>query len=166
MGRFSTSPSHGGTAVLLGGGLLCVMVATGCVTGGQHKGASPQNSYLTSDTRHSIRLSVEARNEHRAAILQHLQTVQAIVNAFVDEDFEAAQSLTSSHLSFFVHRQIMAQQDPANFPPTYLAMATAHREAAQKLARVIPSKDLKRILPSFNNFLKACVACHLEYQIG
>jgi hypothetical protein len=42
----------------------------------------------------------------------------------------------------------------------------AHREAAEELARVIPSKDLKRILPPFNNLLKACVACHLEYKVG
>jgi cytochrome c556 len=41
----------------------------------------------------------------------------------------------------------------------------AHHEAAEELARIIPSKDMKQILPRFNNVLKACVACHLEYKV-
>ena len=99
-------------------------------------------------------------------MLQHLETIQAIVNALVEEDYELAQGLTSSHLSFFVHRQVMARQHPENFPPAYHDLAMAHHEAAEELARVIPSKNLKRILPSMNHVLKACVACHLEYKVG
>jgi cytochrome c556 len=41
----------------------------------------------------------------------------------------------------------------------------AHHEAAEELARIIPTKDMKQILPRFNNLLKACVACHLEYKV-
>jgi cytochrome c556 len=41
----------------------------------------------------------------------------------------------------------------------------AHHAAAEKLARIIPTKDLKQILPRFNNVLKACVACHLEFKV-
>ncbi|MEO6306348.1 MAG: cytochrome c [Nitrospiraceae bacterium] len=41
----------------------------------------------------------------------------------------------------------------------------AHHAAAEELARVIPTKDLKQILPQFNNVLKACVACHLEFKV-
>ena len=40
-----------------------------------------------------------------------------------------------------------------------------HHEAAEELALSIPSKDMKQILPRFNNVLKACVACHLEYKV-
>jgi hypothetical protein len=29
----------------------------------------------------------------------------------------------------------------------------------------MPTRDLKQILPRFNNVLKACVACHLEFKI-
>ena len=81
-------------------------------------------------------------------MLQHLETIQAIVNALVEEDFELAKGLTESHLGFFMHRQAMA-----------------HHEAAEELARVMPSKDMKQILPQFNNVLKACVACHLDYKV-
>ena len=41
----------------------------------------------------------------------------------------------------------------------------AHNAAAEELARIIPTKDLKQILPQLNNMLKACVACHLEFNV-
>jgi hypothetical protein len=122
------------------------------------------NPYLTSDTRTSIPLSSSAAQEHRAVMLQHLETIQVIVNALVDEDYELAKGLTESHLGFFMHRQAMALQQPENFPPAYHDLAMAHHEAAEDLARIIPTKDLKQIMPRFNNVLKACVACHLEYK--
>ena len=148
-----------------------LLLTIGCVqsprvTENEHHGESNANPYLTSDTRHAILLSVAAENEHRAAMLLHLETLQAIVNALVEEDYELAQSLTGSHLGFFMHRQAMAKQDPSNFPPRYHDLAIVHHEAAEELARTIPTRDLKRILPPFNNVLKACVACHLEYKLG
>jgi hypothetical protein len=142
------------------------MLAAGCAKDGRHHGESQPNPYLTSDTRYSIPLSSSAGKEHRAVMLQHLETIQVIVNALVDEDYELAQGLTELHLSFFKHRQAMAHQEPEKFPPAYHDLAMAHHESAEELARVIPSKDLKKILPPFNNVLKACVACHLEYKVG
>jgi hypothetical protein len=98
-------------------------------------------------------------------MLQHLETIQVIMNALVEEDYELARGLTESHLGFFMHRQAMAQQHPEQFPPAYHDLAMAHHEAAEELARIIPSKDLKQILPRFNSVLKACVACHLEFKV-
>lgn len=151
--------------LILVGGLLCATVTAGCGDVGQaHKTTRP-NPYLTPDTRHSIPLSSSAGKEHRAVMLQHLETIQVIVNALVEEDYELAQGLTEMHLGFFKHRQAMAHQEPEKFPAAYHDLAMAHHEAAEELARIIPTKDLKRILPSFNNLLKACVACHLEYKV-
>jgi hypothetical protein len=31
--------------------------------------------------------------------------------------------------------------------------------------KIIPSKDIKQILPRFNSMLATCVACHLEYKV-
>jgi hypothetical protein len=98
-------------------------------------------------------------------MLQHLETIQVIVNALVEEDYELAKGLTESHLGFFMHRQAMASQQPENFPLAYHDLAMVHHEAAEELARIIPTKDMKQILPQFNNLLKACVACHLEYKV-
>jgi hypothetical protein len=110
-------------------------------------------------------LSSSAGKEHRAVMLQHLETIQVIVNALVEEDYELARGLTEAHLGFFRHRQAMAHQEPEKFPAAYHDLAIAHHEAAEELARTIPTKDLKRILPPLNNVLKACVACHLEYKV-
>lgn len=98
-------------------------------------------------------------------MLQHLETIQVIVNALVEEDYELAKGLTESHLGFFMHRQAMVQQQPDHFPPAYHDLAMAHHAAAEELARIIPTKDLKQILLQFNNVLKACVACHLEFKV-
>jgi hypothetical protein len=123
------------------------------------------NPYLTSDTRYPIPLSSSDAKEHRAVMMQHLETIQVIVNALVEEDYELAKGLTESHLGFFMHRQAMAQQHPDQFPPAYHDLAMAHHEAAEELARIMPTEDMKQILPRFNNVLKACVACHLEYKV-
>ena len=146
-------------------GVLCGLVSAGCAEVDPHHGGEPSIPYLTSATRHLIPLSSPAGKEHRAEMLQHLETLQTIVNALVEEDYELAKGLTESHLGFFMHRQAMAHQQPESFPPAYHDLAMAHHEAAETLARIIPTKDLKQILPQFNNVLKACVACHLEYKL-
>lgn len=141
------------------------MLSTGCTKAYPFQEEQRPNPYLTSDTRHPISLSSPAGKEHRAVMLQHLESIQVIVNALVEEDYELAKGLTESHLGFFMHRQAMAQQQPEKFPPAYHDLAMAHHAAAEELARIIPTKDLKQILPQFNNVLKACVACHLEFNV-
>jgi hypothetical protein len=121
--------------------------------------------YLTSDSRDSIPLSPSADKEHHAVMLQHLETIQVIVNALVEEDYELARGLTELHLRFFMHRLEKASQPSENFPPAYRDLAVAHQAAAEELARIIPTRDLKQILPRFNNVLKVCVACHLEFTV-
>jgi hypothetical protein len=151
--------------LILVGGLLCATVAAGCGDVGQAQRATRPNPYLTPDTRYSVPLSSSAGKEHRAVMLQHLETIQVIVNALVEEDYELARGLTDMHLGFFQHRQAMAHQEPEKFPAAYHDLAMAHHQAAEELARIIPTKDLKQILPPLNNVLKACVACHLEYKV-
>jgi len=163
------SPLYRRRQVLLGRatlGVLCVVLSAGCTEADRRHNEQRSIPYFTSDTRHPIPLSSSAGREHRAVMLQHLETIQVIVNALVEEDYELAKGLTESHLGFFMHRQAMASQQPGNFPPAYHDLAMAHHEAAEELARTIPTKDLKQILPLFNNVLKACVACHLEYKVG
>ena len=164
----NSPPPYTGKQAFLGGaalGALCAMLFVGCTEVEHRHGEQRPNPYLTSDTRHPIPLSASAGKEHRAVMLQHLETIQVIVNALVEEDYELAKGLTESHLGFFMHRQAMASQQPENFPPAYHDLAMAHHEAAEELARIIPTKDLKQILPRFNNVMKACVACHLEFKV-
>lgn len=145
--------------------IMIAAVFAGCGEVAHRQSAERPDPYLASDTRHPIPLGSSAVKEHRAVMLQHLETIQVIVNALVEEDYELAKGLTESHLGFFMHRQAMARQEPEKFPPAYHDLAMAHHEAAEELARIIPTHDLKQILPRFNNLLKACVACHLEYKV-
>ena len=143
---------------------LSAVLLAGCSELPPHRGE--ERAHLISDIRHPIPLSPSAGEEHRGVMLQHLETIQEIVNALVMEDYELARGLTESHLGFFMHRQALAYQQSENFPPAYHDLAMAHHEAAEQLARIIPTKDLKQILPQFNNVLKACVACHPNLRSG
>jgi hypothetical protein len=140
-------------------------VSAACSEAERRHDEQPSIPYLTSDSRHPIPLSPSAGKEHRAVMLQHLETMQVIMNALVEEDYELARGLTELHLGFFMHRLAKASQPPDNFPPAYQELATAHNAAAEELARIIPTKDMKQILPKLNNMLKACVACHLEFKV-
>lgn len=145
--------------------LFAVLIASGCAEQKPASGISSVTPVHLPDVRTPIPIGTEARQEHRAVMLQHLETVQAIVAALADEDYRLAQGLTETHLGFFMHRHAMARQQPENFPPAYHDLAMAHHEAAEKLADAMPSHDLKKILPQLNHVLKACVACHLEYKL-
>lgn len=155
--------------ICLGGGLSFLfameLFTTGCVKQQPAPSADEVRPVHLPEVRTPIPLGPEARQEHRAVMLQHLETIQAIVAALADEDYRLAQGLTESHLGFFMHRYAMARQEPADFPPAYHDLAMAHHAAAEKLAEVMPTQDLKQILPQFNTVLKACVACHLEYKL-
>lgn len=141
---------------------------SGCMDGGTRTGSHDPEAgghVVIPDTRHAIELAAPAGTEHRAVMLQHLETVQQIVAALGREDFELAQRLTEAHLGFFMHRQAMARQKPEDFPPSYHDLAMAHHEAAEALAGMMPSHDLKKILPKLDAVLKACVACHLAFKV-
>ncbi len=145
--------------------LAAIIPIAGCVdhgAGSQRRNPPPVD---LPDVRTPVQLDAVARQEHRAVMLQHLETIQAIVAALAEEDYRLAQGLAETHLGFFMHRHAMARQQPENFPPAYHDLAMAHHEAAEKMADAMPSRDLKRILPEFNKVLKACVACHLEYKL-
>jgi hypothetical protein len=138
----------------------------GQAEGGQGPAPSPFSEEPIPDTRKPLDLAPAAAGEHRTVMLQHLETVQAIVAALAEENFTLAQGLTETHLGFFMHRQAMTRQKAEDFPPGYHDLAMAHHEAAEALAKTMPTHDLKRILPKLDHLLKACVACHLEYKVA
>ena len=148
---------RGGHGTLLMWSVL-ILTTPGC--------AADNHPLPVPDVRTPIPLSAQAELEHRRVMLQHLESVEAVVAALASEDFDRAQGLTENHLGFFMHRQAMASQLPQRFPPAYHDLATAHHEAAEELARAMPTKDFKQILPKLDNVLKACIACHAEYKVA
>ena len=150
---------------------MVLMAWPGCAPhhGGESRSQAdarrPAAVVATPDARDVIALDERGAQEHRAVMLQHLESLQQIVEAMSRRDFERAGGLTEQHLGFFKHREAMQRQRPEDFPPAYHDLAMAHHEAAEDLADVLPSGDYVRILPKLNAVLRACVACHLHYKV-
>ena len=118
------------------------------------------------ETRTPVHLPPEADRAHREVMMQHLETVQVLVGALADEDFKLAQGVMEAHVGFFARRNAVVREKMESIPPADQALAMAHVDAAKGLAAIIPTRDMKRILPSLNGLLKTCMACHLEYKTG
>ena len=85
------------------------LLASGCAEPKTASGINGVTPVHLPDVRTPVQLDADARQEHRAVMLQHLETVQAIVAALADEDYRLAQGLTETHLGFFMHRHAMAR---------------------------------------------------------
>lgn len=118
------------------------------------------------DTRTPIHLPMEAGQAHREVMMQHLETVQVLVGALADEDFKLAKGVMEAHVGFFARRNAIAREKMEAIPPAYQTLALAHVDAAKGLAAIMPTRDMKQILPRVNGLLKTCMACHLEYKVG
>ena len=124
-------------SVGIGAVVLSSLVLVGCRAVESRQEPRSSNLSEIPDNRQVIPLITAAGQEHRKVMLQHLESVQLIVQALSEEDYQLAKGFTESHLGFFRHRQAMANQDPGSFPPSYHDLAMAHHEAAEDLARTI-----------------------------
>ncbi|HEX9743498.1 MAG TPA: hypothetical protein VGA17_12000 [Nitrospiraceae bacterium] len=144
--------------------MRCCFLIVGCAVfwtaGCNHDKSKPYELGDVPDTRIPIHLPAEADRAHREVMMMHLETVQVLMAALADEDFKLALGVTEAHLGFFARRHVAAQ----HAPPAYRDLAAAHYRAGQELAKIIPSRDIKQILPRFNSMLATCVACHLEFR--
>lgn len=117
-----------------------------------------------SDTRVSLGLDQAAQKVHQAVMQDHLKAIHEIMAALARGEYERAQRLTEKRLGFAIHREAMKLQKPEGFPPAYHDLAMTHHQAAENLAKVLPSKNLNRILPYLERTLHACVQCHETYK--
>lgn len=129
------------------------------------RGESAQTLPVIPDGRQAIRLSSASEIEHQGAMVQHLQTMEGIVEALAAGDFLMAQMRAEAHPSFFARRMALVRQRMETYPPGFQDLAAAHQAAADELARAIPSRDLVQILPKLSALLKACSACHLTFRL-
>ncbi|MEO7860783.1 MAG: hypothetical protein ABIU05_10110 [Nitrospirales bacterium] len=91
--------------------------------------------------------------------------IDAIVGALGREDFAKAAILTNEELGFPKHHVAMQREQGATFPPEYHKLAMAHHQAAEAMGAVIPTKDLKQILPHLQQTIHACVKCHQVFRL-
>ncbi len=96
---------------------------------------------------------------------EHLEAIDAIVAALSQEDFAKASIVTNEELGFPKHHVAMLREQGTTFPSEYHKLAMAHHQAAEAMGAVIPTKDLKQILPLLQQTIHACVKCHQAFRL-
>jgi cytochrome c556 len=117
------------------------------------------------DERVALGLSQEAEAGMKLTMREHLESLQAIVASLGRQEFEQAAKVAHEELGFPKHHQAMQREARATFPPKYHELAMAHHQAAEDLAAVIPSQDIKQILPQLDRTMKACTVCHQAFRL-
>ncbi|HBP87468.1 MAG TPA: hypothetical protein DD706_07210 [Nitrospiraceae bacterium] len=115
--------------------------------------------------RMALDLPPAAQEGLKLTMREHLEALDAIVAALSQEDFAKAAILTNEELGFPKHHVAMEREQGAIFPPEYHKLAMAHHQAAEAMGAVIPTKNLKQILPHLQQTLHACVKCHQVFRL-
>lgn len=127
------------------------------------KGGIPVESHR--DERVVLGLGPAAEAGLKLTMREHLEAIRDIVAALGRQDFERAAKVAHDELGFPKHHEAMKRETGATFPPKYHELAMAHHQEAEDLAKAIPSKDLKTILPQLEKTIGACVSCHQAYKL-
>jgi hypothetical protein len=117
------------------------------------------------DERVALSLGPAAEAGLKLTMREHLEALRDIVAALGRQKFEQAAKVAHEDLGFPKHHQAMQREVGATFPPKYHELAMAHHQEAEDLARVIPSRDLREILPQLEKTIGACVSCHQAYKL-
>jgi hypothetical protein len=150
------------------GGLCLLFVASCTVSESDHRhqmNMEAGSSGVAMDVRQVLNLPPAAQEGLKLTMREHLEALQAIVAALAREDYGKASVVAHEDLGFPKHHQAMQREQGAPFPPKYQELAMAHHQVAEDLAQVIPSRDMKKILPHLDRTMKACVACHQAYKL-
>ncbi len=115
--------------------------------------------------RMALDLPQAAQEGLKLTMREHLEAIDAIVAALSQENFAKAAILTNEELGFPKHHVAMQREQGAIFPPEYHKLAMAHHQAAEAMGAVIPTKDLKQILPHLQQTIHACVKCHHGFRL-
>jgi hypothetical protein len=147
---------------------LAALVSLAVAADAQHdhstakKGSPP---VIQQDERVTLHLSQSAEAGLKLTMREHLEAIRDIVAALGRQEFEQAARVAHEELGFPKHHQAMEREAGSTFPPKYHELAMAHHQEAEDLAKMIPSKDIKAILPQLEKTIGACVACHRAYRL-
>ncbi|MBX3326999.1 MAG: cytochrome c, partial [Nitrospira sp.] len=149
---------------------LAMLLGLAAVTEAQHEHGHPMIKEGTptgsrQNERVALELSEQASAGMKLTMREHLEAIRDIVAALGRQDFEQAAKVAHDELGFPKHHQAMQREGGATFPPKYHELAMAHHQAAEDLAKVIPLKDLKTILPQLERTIGACVSCHQAFRL-
>ncbi len=151
------------------GGLAALLVLT-VVVEAQHEHGYPMSKEgvptgSRQDERVVLNLNEQASAGMKLTMREHLEAIRDIVSSLGRQEFEQAAKLAHNELGFPKHHEAMTREAGATFPSKYHELAMAHHQAAEDLAKVIPLKDFKTILPQLERTIEACVACYQVYKL-
>lgn len=157
------------TIVSVGLGLAAVLSLT-IVVEAQHDHGHPVIKDVApvdkqQDERVALGLSQAVETGMKLTMREHLEALRDIVASLGRQEFEQAAKVAHEELGFPKHHQAMQREAGATFPPKYHEFAMAHHQAAEDLAAVIPSQDIKQILPQLDRTMKACTVCHQAFRL-
>lgn len=164
------SPLNAPLTIITVGFGLATLLSLAVVVEAQHEQGHPMVKEgvpigSRQDERVGLELSDQASAGMKLTMREHLEAIRDIVAALGQQDFKQAAKVAHEELGFPKHHQAMKREGGATFPPKYHELAMAHHQAAEDLAKVIPSKDLKTILSQLEQTIGACVSCHRVYQL-
>lgn len=151
-------------AGMVAGLMICAMAGHGSAEM-ESMGKPGPSVVAQPDGRTKLDLPPSAQDGLKLTMREHLEGLEAIVAAMAKEDFEGAAAIAHEQLGFSKHHQAMQRQKEATFPSRYHELATIHHQEAEDLAAVLPTKDLKTILPKLERAIGACTACHRAYTL-
>jgi hypothetical protein len=157
-------------------GPLTILILTLVIFGGvvavtaqmdhQHQvGKEPERADPARIQQQALGLPPAVQEGLKLTMREHLESLQAIVASLGRQEFEQAAKVAHEELGFPKHHQAMQREAGATFPPKYHELAMAHHQAAEDLAAVIPSRDIKQILPQLDRTMKACIVCHQAFRL-
>ncbi len=162
----------GGAVPGLRRALLCLglwaMTVTGCGDGlrdvRQYE-RGEDGGVVGVDPRHPVTMTETAVREHRDVMLTHLETLDQIVGALAEGNFQLAEMQTHAHAAFFARRMQLVGRPLSAYPPQFQELARVHQAAAETLAGSLSSRDHAKILPALDAVLKACTGCHRAFSV-
>ena len=153
--------------------IICMLCLSGSLSSAEtdHHGThsthkmEPDTPKTSMTKRTALNLPPVAQEGLKLTMREHLEAIEAIVGALAREDFAKAATLANEELGFPKHHVAMQREEGATFPSAYHELAMRHHQAAEALGTVIPTKDLKQILPQLEQTIHACVKCHQAFRL-
>ena len=121
----------------------------------QHNGAS------FSDKRVSLGLPQFAKNRQLANMREHLKAVNDIVKFIALGNFDKASSIAKNKLGL---TDAMLKECKKFDREDFKSLGFAFHKSANKLAKVLKTKDTKQSLTALSNTLGYCVSCHDTFK--
>ncbi len=117
------------------------------------------------DTREPVTMPPMMQAHMLANMREHLETLDGLLAALVDEDLEAAAELAESRLGISSLARHGADHMAPLMPPGMREAGTAMHRAASRFALVAQEGDRERAYGALREVTASCVACHSSYRL-